>query len=52
MTTTQTSYFRTRIAEAIAISMVKGATYEQATSEAFGYCNRRWPNLLAATLAA
>lgn len=48
MTATQTTYIKTRIAEAIAGRMSQGLSYEAATAEAFEYCNRRWPLLVAA----
>lgn len=42
---------RERIGEAIAARMREGATYDEATAEAFAYCNERWPTVVAALAA-
>ena len=42
---------RERIAEAIAARMREGASYDEATAEAFAYCNERWPTVVAALIA-
>src|SRR5262245_58759916 len=42
---------RERIAKAIARRMREGASYDEATAEAFAYCDRRWPTVVAALIA-
>jgi hypothetical protein len=50
MTSDAVTYFKRRVAEAIAARMAAGLSYDEATREAFAYCNARWPHLLAAVL--
>jgi len=47
----QVAYARERVAEAIARSMRAGASYDEATADAFAYCSRRWPTMTAAMIA-
>jgi hypothetical protein len=46
------TYARDRIAEGIAAYMLGGYSHGYATKAAFTYCNRRWPTLVAAMIAA
>lgn len=50
--TEELAYVRTKIAAAIAARIADGLTYDEATAEAFAYCDRRWPALVAAIVEA
>lgn len=45
------AYVRQQLAEAIAARMILGESYDDATAEAFAYCDRRWPTVTAALIA-